>query len=207
MDEIMTHAFDTMDDKDPVSIWSNEHKAWWRPMRSGYVPQPAHAGQYNRDEAKAIRRDAYIGWTPANPCPEVIVPTRTPPDPYDMANLAAEITEAATAAWEARDDLAVRQVAYVYTERAELVAYLAAIHPSVITPAPDAPGYWLVFITLPEGHGQVSWHIHPNDLYLFDHVTRYETWKWDGHTTKDKRERLRRATETAHTWVAGPVGE
>lgn len=202
----MRTAFETIDDDDPVLVWSNEHQAWWGPREQGYVPAPAFAGRFSRKRARQIIRDAYIGWNPANPCPEVIVPTGPQLGPFELAHLAVEMTETATAAWEARERLAQQQIAVVYNERSHLIAYLAAIHPSVLVPAPDAPGYSLVYITLPEGAGQISYHIHPNDLYLFDRTARFEEWKWDGHTTAEKYRRLRHATETAHTWVAGPVG-
>lgn len=32
-------------------IWSNEHRAWWRPRAQGYTKRIDHAGRYSREEA------------------------------------------------------------------------------------------------------------------------------------------------------------
>lgn len=45
----------------PFLIWSNEHRAWWRPGRCGYTTDIDQAGRYDRREAKRICRDADIG--------------------------------------------------------------------------------------------------------------------------------------------------
>lgn len=87
----------------------------------------------------------------------------------------------------------------VYRERAHLVALLASIYPSVITPASDLgdPDWWLVYITA--GQGQLSWHIAPQDLDLFSHVQVVPPTDpravWDGHTTEMKYERVHRLTQ------------
>lgn len=87
----------------------------------------------------------------------------------------------------------------VYTERAYLVAHLAALYPSVMCANdPEALGWTVVYIKAPE---QLSWHISPDDMHLFNHVP----WvaiddpraQWDGHTTEEKYERLARATTLA----------
>ncbi len=48
---------------------------------------------------------------------------------------------------------------------------------------------WLnvVFIELPTG--QVSWHIHDSEMPMFDFLSEHD-FKWDGHTTDEKWERL-----------------
>jgi hypothetical protein len=35
-------------------IWSNEHRAWWRPTESGYTTVIEEAGRYERVAAEAI---------------------------------------------------------------------------------------------------------------------------------------------------------
>lgn len=79
----------------------------------------------------------------------------------------------------------------VYQERNKLVAFLTRCYPSYLAPAPDAePGFeWIVFIETPEG--QLSWHLHDNELAMFNHCPRQKpgAW-WDGHTTDQKYERL-----------------
>lgn len=32
-------------------VWSNEHRAWWRPRAAGYTIHMESAGRYTRDEA------------------------------------------------------------------------------------------------------------------------------------------------------------
>jgi hypothetical protein len=87
------------------------------------------------------------------------------------------------------------ETAAVYRERAELLAWLAATHPAVITPATDIeePGWLLLFITA-AGH-QMSWHIHPRDVTLFEHVEHVEPEDprahWDGHSSVEKYQRIR----------------
>lgn len=78
----------------------------------------------------------------------------------------------------------------VYRERAQLVAFMAAVYPSVIM-HPE-PSWSLVYIETPEG--QMSWHIAAADVDLFTHVRRVTTadYVWDGHSTDEKYERLRK---------------
>ena len=76
---------------------------------------------------------------------------------------------------------------------AQLVAVLAAIWPSVITFSdPNEPDWAVVTIESPKG--QLSWHIHRNDL----DVVKWIPWvsrddnraRWDGHTTEQKYDRI-----------------
>lgn len=82
-----------------------------------------------------------------------------------------------------------------YRERAQLVAYLVTHYPSQIAYTdPEAPG-WAV-VTVETEAGQLSWHISPEDMDLFEHVERQNglVLPWDGHTTEQKYERLRQLT-------------
>ncbi|WP_328721763.1 hypothetical protein OHT52_21230 [Streptomyces sp. NBC_00247] len=84
----------------------------------------------------------------------------------------------------------------VYRERAHLVAYLAALHPSRIGHTdPAAPEYAVV--TVETSAGQMTWHIAPRDMDLFAHVraTASTDPVWDGHTTEQKYARLRDLTQ------------
>lgn len=85
----------------------------------------------------------------------------------------------------AADDPAVNAV---YRERNRLVAALTTRWPSVVTPAPDFDGWWIVYINGPAG--QMSFHFSPDDHDLFAHVHHVDTWEWDGHDTTTKYERL-----------------
>ena len=55
---------------DKYLIWSNEHRCWWNPNRSGYTREVDRAGRYDRTEAIAISRGR--GW------PSVGVPDEVP---------------------------------------------------------------------------------------------------------------------------------
>lgn len=51
---------------------------------------------------------------------------------------------------------------------------------------------WVLFLEfIPGMVGQVSWHIHRDELYLFDRLPRLESNPWDGHTTEEKYDRIR----------------
>ncbi|MGW3847150.1 hypothetical protein [Streptomyces fagopyri] len=87
-----------------------------------------------------------------------------------------------------------------YEERAQLLAWLAALHPSttVITQSPDVDedGWQLLYLVA--GGWQMSWHIHPRDAQYFRHVTVVDVTdvraQWDGHGTAQKYERIRNHT-------------
>lgn len=82
-----------------------------------------------------------------------------------------------------------------YRERAQLLAWLAAIVPAVIAPAPDVdePDWQILYLA--PGGSQLSWHIAPPDADLFQHVQHVcsddPRAQWDGHTTPEKYERIR----------------
>jgi hypothetical protein len=82
-----------------------------------------------------------------------------------------------------------------YRERAHLVAYIAALHPSHIGYTDPAAIDWLV-VTIETPTGQMSWHIAERDRDLFEHVRLVPAVHnvWDGHTTEEKYARLRRLT-------------
>lgn len=77
-----------------------------------------------------------------------------------------------------------------YRERAQLLALLASLHPSVIAPAPDVdePGWQILYLRI--GGKQASWHITPRDAELFTHVEHVPAddrrAQWDGHTSEQK---------------------
>ncbi|GHA28851.1 hypothetical protein GCM10010372_30900 [Streptomyces tauricus] len=83
-----------------------------------------------------------------------------------------------------------------YRERAQLLAWITALHPSssVIAPSPDVDedGWQLLYLVA--GGWQMSWHIHPRDADLFRHVTVVDVTdpraQWDGHGTVEKYERI-----------------
>jgi len=77
-----------------------------------------------------------------------------------------------------------------YRERNWLVAFVSRCYLSYLAPAPDAePGFnWIVYIETPEG--QLSWHLHDDELPRFGHCPRWKAAVWDGHTTEEKYERL-----------------
>ncbi|MFJ4960221.1 hypothetical protein [Streptomyces sp. NPDC088739] len=88
------------------------------------------------------------------------------------------------------DDGDTPQVAALYRERAHLVAALCSSRPAVMIPDPENDGWGIVYVN--DGHGQMSWHIAPDDLPLFRGIVMWRaTHEWDGHTTEEKYARLR----------------
>lgn len=49
--------------EEPYLVWSNEHRAWWRPNSAGYTTHVSAAGRYSRDEAIGIAKGARDGWS------------------------------------------------------------------------------------------------------------------------------------------------
>lgn len=93
----------------------------------------------------------------------------------------------------------------VYRERAHLVAHLATIYPSTIGyHDPTEPDWAVVIVDTPSG--QMSWHVAPDDMDLFRHVHRSEINTWDGHSTDEKYERLRRLIGSHLTVVMNEEG-
>lgn len=86
----------------------------------------------------------------------------------------------------------------LYRERAHLLSHLAAIYPSRLIRGadPNEPDWPVLFIHLPFPDGQLTWHISPDDLDLFEDVPDEEAnWAvWDGHSTEEKYERLDKST-------------
>jgi DNA-binding CsgD family transcriptional regulator len=116
-----------------------------------------------------------------------------PPRTLDLTELREQL---ATATARAEQAEAARDGAY--RERAQLTAWLATIHPAVITPAPDVddPGWQILYLTA--GGRQLSWHIAPRDADLFTHVEHVgpddPRAQWDGHTTEQKYQAIRSMT-------------
>ena len=84
-----------------------------------------------------------------------------------------------------------------YTERNHLVAFLAWMYPSGLKRT-DIPGWepeWHGCVYIDTPCGQMSWHFHDRDAYLFIGIPDYQG-EWDGHTTEEKYERLRKLTAT-----------
>ena len=81
-----------------------------------------------------------------------------------------------------------------YSERNKLVAALSKVFPSWLETHPAEDKKWskdwrtIVFIHSPVG--QLSWHLHFSEAEMFSHLEHREGNSWDGHTTKEKYERL-----------------
>ncbi|MFD3952165.1 hypothetical protein ACFWRC_19340 [Streptomyces albidoflavus] len=90
----------------------------------------------------------------------------------------------------------------IYRERAHLLAHLAQRYPSVLVFGADsAEPDWPVLFIHAAGAGQMTWHISPSGVDLFDNVSQRHQGDagapaWDGHSTEVKYERLRRLSTT-----------
>lgn len=81
----------------------------------------------------------------------------------------------------------------IYRERAHLVAFLTTLYPSVgAYNDPEEPEYCVVYVETPVG--QMSWHIHPDDMDLFEGLCIDTDHMWDGHSTREKYQRLHNFT-------------
>ena len=78
-----------------------------------------------------------------------------------------------------------------YWERNRLVAILARIWPSgrAITDIPGWDQKWHNCVYIDSPRGQLSWHIHDDEMVQFASLPEY-TKPWDGHTTEEKYRRL-----------------
>lgn len=82
----------------------------------------------------------------------------------------------------------------IYRERAHLVSHLASLYPSTIGYTDPSEPDWAVVSIITEA-GQLTWHISPDDMDLFRHVSWDSTVEWDGHSTEEKYERLVKLTK------------
>lgn len=104
----------------------------------------------------------------------------------------------------------------IYSERAELTAFLAAVitvHCScsavLCRNDPEWPELTVLYVNSPVG--QVTWHIVPGDLWMFEHVPTVEPGSiaaaalatWDRHDTPEKRRRVRALTQWVLDSAAG----
>jgi hypothetical protein len=81
--------------------------------------------------------------------------------------------------------------AAVYRERAILLGgYVAMFGGAFSYNDPVVPDYPVLYIESPKG--QLSCHIHPDDVCLFDGhgIPTVEKYPWDGHTTEEKWRRV-----------------
>lgn len=63
-------------------IWSNEHRAWWKPNSLGYTTDIRAAGAYTRENALDICDGATLDWTKAPN--EIAICMRDLPDEPQM---------------------------------------------------------------------------------------------------------------------------
>lgn len=83
-----------------------------------------------------------------------------------------------------------------YWERNQLVLYLTKLFPSWLERHPNEDVNWehdwrnIVFIQFPEG--LFSWHIHDFEFDYFNHLSFKEGNSWDGCTSEQKYNRLRK---------------
>jgi hypothetical protein len=68
-------------------IWSNEHRAWWKPGRMGYTTGLRGAGRYTRQQAIAICREAIPSASHVGAVAEIPVKMKDVKDVIDGALL------------------------------------------------------------------------------------------------------------------------
>lgn len=76
-------------------VWSNQHRAWWRPNSAGYTRDVRAAGWYARDEAIDIAGQSRDGWgDPSKPPDELAIAISDLPKNILAAVLAAQSADA-----------------------------------------------------------------------------------------------------------------
>lgn len=87
----------------------------------------------------------------------------------------------------------------IYRDRSHILALLALHYSGHIAFSDPSTPTWPV-LTLETPHGQMSWHIHPDQLELFGHVRRADdrlaAAAYDGHSTETKHDRIRSRVES-----------
>jgi hypothetical protein len=66
------------------------------------------------------------------------------------------------------------------------------VYPAHWSPDPDGSDWDYVYVYTPTG--QLSWQVSPADASFIKGLARYSA-KWDGHSTREKYERLDRLVE------------
>lgn len=78
----------------------------------------------------------------------------------------------------------------VYQERDQLVAALSKIYPAHLSwHEGEWEDGWRNIVCIHGPTGQLTWHIHDDEVPLFAHLTA-EPGHWDGHSTEEKYQRL-----------------
>lgn len=55
---------------------------------------------------------------------------------------------------------------------------------------PDWEGDWRTILVIEKGDLQMTWHFHDSEKYLLERLPTANLYKWDGHDTKEKYNRL-----------------
>lgn len=97
-----------------------------------------------------------------------------------------------------------------YTERNRLVAAMSKLYPSHLLVHADTDAAepwdddWRTIVCVHGGPdvGQMTWHVHDSERYMFAHLENVDIPScpgWDGHSTEEKYERLDRIPSKART--------
>lgn len=90
-----------------------------------------------------------------------------------------------------------------YKERDLLLAAFSKTQPAFLARHPEEDTEWeddwrnivvIAGVTEDLKMLQMTWHIHDSELPNFSHLTFDPSFKWDGHTTEEKYNRLARLT-------------
>jgi hypothetical protein len=80
-----------------------------------------------------------------------------------------------------------------YEERNRVVAALSKLWPSHLAQHPEDDltweRDWMTIVCIHSPQGQLTWHVHDSQRFLFAHLSMGEG-HWDGHTTEQKYQRL-----------------
>jgi hypothetical protein len=170
------------------SLDAQKPAAWWYPKGEQFALA-------SKDGSRPFAKV----WEPLFAAPVAAQPPSQPVDPVHVINTAidammrrdATIAGVPVAAQPTDLEAMRQQKDGAYFERNQVVAALAKCFPSGV--AKTAIEGWsedwhgCVYIDLPTG--QVSWHFHDSQAYLFKDLPPY-AGAWDGHDTPEKYRRV-----------------
>ena len=110
------------------------------------------------------------------------------PDPAGVEAVLAKVVEVSRVGTGAG---LIERLDGVYAERTLLILALCSLFPSGLKKAPvrGMPREFETAVYVDTPAGQLSWHLHEDDLPTFAHLPEYHGG-WDGHSTAEKYRRL-----------------
>ncbi|MFJ8110735.1 hypothetical protein [Streptomyces sp. NPDC096132] len=170
------------------------------PSSTGPHPEGPWSGRPRTHLPRAVRPAGRIAAAVLRLLRERDRPAPQEDDPRHRLALDLDDCRQELARWQRHADSYEQELTHVARERAHLLAWLAALHPSsaVITPVADAGPSGTHLLRLMAGERLLSWRLPSTDLPLFAHVPHTEPTatppRRDGPGAPDQSAHIRRHT-------------